>query len=174
MKILGQELTPIEAIVGKRQPAAVLLNSDDWGFGHFTMEDTAIKVFEDKLGNMQSKIDRAVVIGQLITMMRQIQYPATRMPLIMNQLLEETNQNLINALFGAFTMAQNTYLPPETVPRFNKETAQFFLKKAKKDKETVELARFCIEKALQFTTSEEHLASIRDWIMNDQIVIEEE
>ena len=145
---MGQELTPIEAIVGKRQPAAVLLNSDDWGFGHFTMEDTAIKVFEDKLGNMQSKIDRAVVIGQLITMMRQIQYPATRMPLIMNQLLDETNQNLINALFGAFTMAQNTYLPPETVPRFNKETAQFFLKKAKKDKETVELARFCIEKAL--------------------------
>ena len=145
---MGQELTPIEAIVGKRQPAAVLLNSDDWGFGHFTMEDTAIKVFEDKLGNMQSKIDRAVVIGQLITMMRQIQYPATRMPLIMNQLLDETNQNLINALFGAFTMAQNTYLPPETVPRFNKETAQFFLKKAKKDKETVELSRFCIEKAL--------------------------
>ena len=101
----------------------MLLNSDDWGFGHFTMEDSAIKVFEDKLGNMQSKIDRAVVIGQLITMMRQIQYPATRMPLIMNQLLDETNQNLINALFGAFTMAQNTYLPPETVPRFNKETA---------------------------------------------------
>lgn len=71
-------------------------------------------------------------------------------------------------------MAQNTYLPPETVPRFNKETAQFFLKKAKKDKETVELARFCIEKALQFTTSEEHLRQIQDWIMNDQIVIEEE
>ena len=103
------------------------------------MEDTAIKVFEDKLGNMQSKIDRAVVIGQLITMMRQIQYPATRMPLIMNQLLEETNQNLINALFGAFTMAQNTYLPPETVPRFNKETAQFFLKKAKKDSDNKDL-----------------------------------
>ena len=37
------------------------------------------------------------------------------MPLIMNQLLDESNQNLINALFGAFSMAQNTYLPPETV-----------------------------------------------------------
>ena len=45
-------------------------------------------------------------------------------------------------------MAQNTYLPPETVPRFNKEAAQFFLKKAKKDKENIELVRFCIEKAL--------------------------
>ena len=78
-------------MVGKKVPAAVLLNSDDWGFGHFTMEDSTIKVFEERLGKMESKIDRAVVIGQLITMMRQIQYPATRMPLIMNQLLDEQN-----------------------------------------------------------------------------------
>lgn len=174
MKVEGQELTPIDAIVGKKVPAGVLLNSDDWGFGHFTMDDNTMKVFEEKLGKMQSKIDRAVVIGQLITMMRQIQYPATRMPLIMNQLLDETNQNLINALFGAFSMAQNTYLPPETVPRFNKETAQFFLKKAKKDKENIELVRFCIEKALSFTKSEEHLRILADWIHNDAVVIEEE
>ena len=72
VKIEGQELTVIEGIAGKRVPAAVLLNSDDWGFGHFTMDDSAMKVFEEKLGKMQSKIDRAVVIGQLITMMRQI------------------------------------------------------------------------------------------------------
>ena len=70
VKIEGQELTQIEAMIGKKVPAAVLLNTDDWGFGHFTMEDTAMKLFEDKLGKMQSKIDRAVVIGQLITMMR--------------------------------------------------------------------------------------------------------
>ena len=72
VKIENQELTPIEAIVGKKVPAGVLLNSDDWGFGHFTMDDNTMKVFEEKLGKMQSKIDRAVVIGQLITMMRQI------------------------------------------------------------------------------------------------------
>jgi len=50
-------------MVGKKVPAAILLNSDDWGFGHFTMEDTSMKVFEERLGKMQSKIDRAVVIG---------------------------------------------------------------------------------------------------------------
>lgn len=81
---------------------------------------------------------------------------------------------MINALFGAFSMAQNTYLPPETVPRFNKETAQFFLKKAKKDKDNVELVRFCIEKALAFTTSEEHLRLLADWILNDKVIIEGE
>lgn len=65
-------------------PAALLLNCDDWGFGHFILDDQAIKVFEDKLSRVESKIDRAVVIGQLITMMRQVEYPATRMPTVMN------------------------------------------------------------------------------------------
>jgi len=67
---LGQELTQIDSVAGKKVPAAILLNSDDWGFGHFTMDDNAMKIFEEKLGKMHSKIDRAVVIGQLITMMR--------------------------------------------------------------------------------------------------------
>lgn len=63
VKVQGQELTTVDEIVGKKVPAAVLLNSDDWGFGHFTMDESAMKVFEDKLGKIQSKIDRAVVIG---------------------------------------------------------------------------------------------------------------
>lgn len=71
-------------------------------------------------------------------------------------------------------MAQNTYLPPETVPRFNKETAQFFLKKAKKDKDNTALVQFCIDKALTFTTSEEHLRQISDWILQEKVVIEGE
>ena len=56
-------MTSVEAVVGKKVPAAVLLNSDDWGFGHFTMDESAMKVFEEKLGKISSKIDRAVVIG---------------------------------------------------------------------------------------------------------------
>jgi len=34
------------------------------------MDEPAIKVFEEKLSRVESKIDKAVVIGQLITMMR--------------------------------------------------------------------------------------------------------
>jgi len=60
------------------------------------------------------------------------------------------------------------------VPRFNKETAQFFLKKAKKDHENTELCRFCIDKALSFTSAEEHLRQISDWILNEKVVIEDE
>jgi hypothetical protein len=87
--IKDQDLTEVGDIVGKEVPAAVLLNCDDWGYGHFIMEENAIKVFEEKLGRVDSKIDKAVVIGQLITMMRQVEYPASRMPSILGQLMDE-------------------------------------------------------------------------------------
>lgn len=38
-------------------------------------------------------------------MMRQIMYPATRLPLILNQMLDEKNQNLINAVYMALVSA---------------------------------------------------------------------
>jgi len=173
--IKAQNLTEVESIVGQQVPAAILLNCDDWGFGHFILDETAIQLFEQKLGRVQSKIDRAVVIGQVISMMRQVEYPATRMPSIMNQLMDEQNQNLINALFGAFVMAQSQYLPIETVPKFNKETATFFLKKAKKEAPNNEdLTRFCIDKALTFASSQEHLKLTSSWIMDGQVKIEDE
>lgn len=60
------------------------------------------------------------------------------------------------------------------MPRFNKETAQFFLKKAKKDHQNIELVRFCIDKALSFTSAEEHLRQISDWILHGKIIFEGE
>ena len=98
VNIENRDLTELEKFKDKNVPAAVLLNSDDWGFGHFHLDDASVKVFEEKLSKVQSKIDKVVVIGQIINMMRLIEYPATKLPKIMNQLLDEKNQNLITAM----------------------------------------------------------------------------
>ena len=67
------------------------------------------------------------------------------------------NVNLINALFAAFLLAQQVYLPPETLPRFNKEVAQFFFRKTRQDKGDERLQIFCLEKAIQFVMDKNHL-----------------
>jgi len=46
VKLDAAELTSVPAMVGKELPAALLLNSDDWGFGYFEMDDLTVKVFE--------------------------------------------------------------------------------------------------------------------------------
>jgi hypothetical protein len=43
---LAQELTPIPDLNGEDLPAAILVNSDDWGFGYFELDEPSVKVFE--------------------------------------------------------------------------------------------------------------------------------
>ena len=83
-------------------------------------------------------------------MMRQILYPATRLPLILNQMLDEQNQNLINAVYMALVSAQSVFLPPENVQKFNKEVADFFVNKAMREKSEKKLQVFCLDKAFGF------------------------
>jgi len=66
------------------------------------------------------------------------------------------------------------YLPPETVARFNKDVAQFFFKKAKKDSDNEKLQIFCLEKAIAFVTEKDHLKLCADWIMTGKFIYQGE
>lgn len=91
VQISANELTVVSEMIGKDLPAAFLLNSDDWGFGYFELDLASVKVFEESLCKVKDSLDRVVIISNVIAMMRQLTYPATRMPIIMNQLLDEEN-----------------------------------------------------------------------------------
>ena len=82
--IEDKELTELPQFIGKRLPEAILMNSNDHGYGVFVMDDKSIRFFEENLSKLENHLNKAVVIGQLLIMMRQIMYPATRLPLILN------------------------------------------------------------------------------------------
>jgi len=86
-----KELTDVSQFVGLHVPEAILMNSNDHGFGVFVIDDKSIRYYEQNLSTIKNQLNKAVVIGQLLIMMRQILYPATRLPLILNQMMEEQN-----------------------------------------------------------------------------------
>jgi aminopeptidase N len=121
LAIEAKEVTDVPSVVGMEVPAAILLNENDWGFGYFTLNERAITCFENSLANINCSLNRAVIINQLIIMMRQIEYPATRLPNVANQMMDEQNQNLISAVNGALLAAQSrssSKRPPKR-PRTN-------------------------------------------------------
>lgn len=103
--IEDKELTDIPQFVGLQVPQAILMNSNDHGFGVFVIDDKSIRFYEKNLSSIDNQLNKAVVISQLLIMMKQIMYPATRLPLILNQMMEEQNQNLINAVYMALVSA---------------------------------------------------------------------
>ena len=103
--IEARELTEMDQFIGKRVPEAILINSNDHGYGVFVVDDKSIRFFEQYLSKLDNQLNKAVVIGQLLIMMRQIMYPATRLPLVLNQMMDEPNQNLINAVYMSLIQA---------------------------------------------------------------------
>lgn len=83
--------------------------------------------------------------------------------------MDEPNQNLINAVYMSLVSAQKMYLPPENIQKFNKEVADFFLRKAIKEKEDKKLQTFCLDKAFGFMYDEENLSVAAGWVMNGGI-----
>ncbi len=70
IQLNAAELTQVPSLIGKDLPAAFLLNSEDWGFGYFELDLASVKVFEDKLGKVKDSLNRAVIISNIIAMMR--------------------------------------------------------------------------------------------------------
>lgn len=105
-------------------------------------------------------------------MMREMEYPCTRMPRILNHMMDQSNQNLINAVFGAMVAVRTTYLPTENLPKFMQDVANFFLKKAAKEQENSSLQNFCIEKALSFIIDQANLNTVANWVHSDKITYE--
>ena len=77
-------MTDVKEFVGLNVPEAFLMNSNDHGFGVFVVDDRSIRYFEQNLSSIENQLNKAVLIGQLLIMIRQILYPATRLPLILN------------------------------------------------------------------------------------------
>jgi hypothetical protein len=147
------------------------MNSNDYGFGVFVIDDKSIRYYEENLSKIDNQLNKAVVIGQLLVMMRQILYPATRLPIVLNQMVEEPNQNLINAVYMALVSAQSVYLPAENIQKFNKEVADFFVTKALREKEDKKLLTFCLDKAFGFMFDKENLVMASTWILTDKVEI---
>ena len=68
----------------------------------------------------------------------------------------------------------SSYLPVEAVPQFRKETADFFLKKAKQDSGDKDLQRFCLDKGIFFISQKENIKMAADWITNGKVSVEGE
>ena len=63
------------------------------------------------------------------------------------------------------------YLPPENIQLFNKEVADFFIRKALKERDDRKLQMFCIDKAFGFLYDEENLKMAASWVTVGKIHI---
>ena len=58
-----KELTEIPQFNGLQVPEAILMNSNDYGFGVFVIDDKSIRYYEENLSKIENQLNKAVVIS---------------------------------------------------------------------------------------------------------------
>lgn len=101
IQIQAKEFTEVPELNGKPVPDAFLLNSEDWGFGVFLIDEKSQRWYEENMAKITHQQNFCEVLGQFIVMMKQVLYPATRIPKILNQCINLKNENLVRTIESA-------------------------------------------------------------------------
>lgn len=82
--IEDQEVTDVPQLVGEYVPHAILMNSNDYGFAVFIIDEKSLQAYEHSMSKINHQMNKSVLLNQLIIMMKELHYPATRLPKILN------------------------------------------------------------------------------------------
>jgi hypothetical protein len=111
-------MTKISQLSSSKASKAVLLNSDDWGYGYFKIDEPSLLVFEDNFSSIESDLNRCVILSQVFSMVHQGDYPAQRLLRFLEPLRTEKNYHILesfaNVLSGDNRWSLNHYLPVES------------------------------------------------------------
>ncbi|WP_449278565.1 aminopeptidase N [Leucobacter sp. GX24907] len=107
--------TEVPELVGKRQPALLLLNDDDLSYAKIRLDERSLTTVETKLGSIESSLARSLVWGTLWDATRDAEFPASRfVDLVLAHVGEETASTTLRTLLNQLMLAASSYVAPET------------------------------------------------------------
>ncbi|MGH3308941.1 MAG: ERAP1-like C-terminal domain-containing protein, partial [Nocardioides sp.] len=107
------ELTPIEGLVGRRQPDLLLLNDEDLAYAKIRLDERSLVTAVDELGRLDDSLARAVVWGAAWDMTRDAQMRATDfVHLVLRNIARETDPSGLSSLPRFASLAAHAYSAP--------------------------------------------------------------
>ncbi|WP_228975093.1 aminopeptidase N [Streptomyces sp. DH12] len=108
------ELTGVEALVGKRRPAVVLLNDDDLSYAKVRLDEESLRNVVAHLGDFTESLPRALCWASAWDMTRDGEL-ATRayLDLVLSGIAKETDIGVVQTLHRQVKLALDLYAAPQ-------------------------------------------------------------
>ncbi len=118
-------LTEIPELVGRRQPALLLLNDDDLTYAKIRLDERSLTTAVDHLGQLDDSLARALCWGAAWDMTRDAEMRATDfVHLVLRNISTETDPWGLTALPRFASLAKNFYSAPENRDELKREWEQ--------------------------------------------------
>ncbi|MEU5430463.1 aminopeptidase N [Streptomyces olivoreticuli] len=108
------ELTPVEALVGRKRPAVVLLNDDDLSYAKVRLDEESLRVVTAHLGDFTESLPRALCWASAWDMTRDGEL-ATRdyLSLVLSGVTKESDIGVVQSLQRQTKLALDLYAAPD-------------------------------------------------------------
>ncbi|MFF0199426.1 aminopeptidase N [Streptomyces sp. NPDC005017] len=107
------ELTHVEALVGRRRPAVVLLNDDDLSYAKVRLDEESLAFVTEHLGDFEASLPRALCWASAWDMTRDAEL-ATRdyLSLVLSGIGKESDIGVVQSLHRQVKLAVDLYADP--------------------------------------------------------------
>ncbi|WP_455356562.1 aminopeptidase N [Streptomyces sp. SYSU K217416] len=108
------ELTPVDALVGRRRPAVVLLNEDDLSYAKVRLDAQSLATVTEHLGDFTESLPRALCWASAWDMTRDGEL-ATRdyLSLVLSGIAKESDIGVVQSLHRQVKLAIDLYAAPD-------------------------------------------------------------
>jgi aminopeptidase N len=114
--VLGQELTPIPALVGQLQPAFIYVNAADAAYAKVGLDAASQKFASQHLGQFEDALLRQLVWATFYDMVRDAELPSTAyVQLVLDHLATEQDPKLISTALKRLTGILGSFMPAQYV-----------------------------------------------------------
>jgi len=167
-----EEVTAVKEFVGTTMPAGFLINHGVHGYGKFVYDEETLKTLHSGLKNIQDKLDRKHIYYIMYDMIKSGRIAGARvLSIIMNNIVEETAEDVLNFIFKSLLPAiVGKYLPMEEYIPMNSELFESTLKILAsgkfKEASTLELL---LNTTIGYAHVDKHKDLLYTWFMSDKI-----
>ncbi|CAM5708273.1 Aminopeptidase N OS=Streptomyces alboniger OX=132473 GN=pepN PE=3 SV=1 [Streptomyces alboniger] len=107
------ELTAVDALVGKRRPAVILLNDDDLSYAKVRLDAESLAFVTDHIGDFEASLPRALCWASAWDMTRDAELPTREyLALVLSGIGKESDIGVVQSLHRQVKLALDLYAAP--------------------------------------------------------------
>ncbi|WP_369216924.1 aminopeptidase N [Streptomyces flavofungini] len=107
------ELTAVDALVGKRRPAVILLNDDDLSYAKVRLDAESLAFVTDNIGDFEASLPRALCWASAWDMTRDAELPTRDyLALVLSGIGKESDIGVVQSLHRQVKLALDLYAAP--------------------------------------------------------------
>ncbi|MEU6989586.1 aminopeptidase N [Streptomyces sp. NPDC046465] len=107
------ELTAVDALVGKRRPAVILLNDDDLSYAKVRLDTESLAFVTDHIGDFEASLPRALCWASAWDMTRDAELPTREyLNLVLSGIGKESDIGVVQSLHRQVKLSLDLYAAP--------------------------------------------------------------